>query len=145
MEQLLASRSVWGTIESQLQLHTFSIVGAHLLLLWSLSPLGGQASLRALGRMDRVTQNTTTLRHLYTGPFSAFMKPRDRVCHVSGDVYYSALTASLEMRTAPRNNWGNVRVPQQDAALLANRSCRSNDGWTPVPPITQPGVVRVAC
>ncbi|KAF1913889.1 hypothetical protein BDU57DRAFT_541261 [Ampelomyces quisqualis] len=48
LELLMASQSVWGTVESHILMRRMTIVGANLLFLWSLSPLGGQASLRLL-------------------------------------------------------------------------------------------------
>lgn len=42
LELLMASQSVWGTVESQLLLQRLTIVGVNLLFLWAWSPLGGQ-------------------------------------------------------------------------------------------------------
>jgi hypothetical protein len=67
LEFLLASRSVWGTIECQLLLRRLTAFSAPLLLLWGLSPLGGQATLRAIERFGDASQSRTTLRYLLTG------------------------------------------------------------------------------
>ncbi len=118
----MASRSAWGTIESQLLQRRFTAVGDHLILLCTLSPLGGQASLRALERREHTTKSTTPLRHLYTGPFSAYLKPDEILLLNTATVFQAALLTPAEMKTAPRDNWGNVRVPRLEALETTSSS-----------------------
>lgn len=119
---MLASRSVWGTIESQVQMRHLTVVGANLLLLWSLSPLGGQASFRALDKQTRMTTSTQQLRYLDTGVASAHLLAARSIQAHTDNLYISALTASTEMKMAPQDNWGNVKVPQLEA-LSSSSPC----------------------
>ncbi len=134
MEQLLASRSVWGTLECQASLRRCTAVGVYLALLWSLSPLGGQSSLPALKRAERVTQNTTTLRYIYTGPYATFLIPGAE-SHIDSSLLLSATKSSRDMLVHPRDTWGNVRVPRLDTL---KQSMPDHVGWHLVPEITSP-------
>jgi hypothetical protein len=68
LELLMASQSVWGAVESQILMRRLTLVGANLLFLWTLSPLGGQASLRLLDKTSSSNQTWTPLRYMSTGP-----------------------------------------------------------------------------
>jgi hypothetical protein len=108
-----------------------------LLLLWSYSLLGGQASLRALERMDQVTRNTTYLRYLFTDPVPNFKPNRPGVAGFESmaervnALYTSVLMAARNIKLAPRDNWGNVRVPQ--LALLPTAAGADLRDWVTVP------------
>ena len=58
LEILLGSRSLPSTISTVFSLGTISLVEIGLVLLWMLSPIGGQASLRILN-VQNVTGTTT--------------------------------------------------------------------------------------
>jgi len=58
LEILLGSRSLPSTISTVFSLGTISLVEIGLVLLWMLSPIGGQASLRILN-VQNVTGATT--------------------------------------------------------------------------------------
>ena len=45
LEQLLGSRAIGSAIFAQIRLKSFNLSGHLLVLLWMLSPFGGQASL----------------------------------------------------------------------------------------------------
>jgi hypothetical protein len=68
LELLMVSQSVWGAVESQILMRRLTLVGANLLFLWTLSPLGGQASLRLLDKASSSNQTWTPLRYMSTGP-----------------------------------------------------------------------------
>jgi hypothetical protein len=116
-------------------------VGALLLLLWSLSPIGGQASLRALERVDRTTYNVTTIAYLHTGAGSlrevAGIHGNDTVkLEMASQLFVSLLTAPIDMKTSPRDNWGNVRVPRLEMLAGAPNATTTDDsdgGWRAIP------------
>jgi len=73
LELLLASQTVWGTFESQVLLRRFTVFGAHLTLLWCLSPLGGQASLRILETATEArVEGGLPILYLPTGSMSSY-------------------------------------------------------------------------
>ncbi len=140
MELLLGSRSVFSTIKSQLQFRRATTIGVLLLLLWSLSPLGGQASLRVLQRTNRVTRTATTLRYMYTGPYAVLLRSMDTTWSDFKGGLTSALSATYDARVAPIDPWGNVRVPllrrlprPPSPRIAGNVDDDDDDGWRTVP------------
>src|SRR5690242_13463077 len=116
----MASQSVWGTIESQMLMQRFTTVGANLLFLWALSPLGGQASLRLMRRDFSETSSPTKLRYMTTGPggtmwglsstYSGSGKFDD-----AGALYTAALMAPVSTKLGPDDPWGNVKIPKLES------------------------------
>lgn len=131
----MASQSVWGTVESQILMQKITLVGANLLFLWALSPLGGQASLRLMKRENQLTHASTKLRYLSTGPAAAMFLPaaqgyqRARLSE-AGSLYNAALLAPLSNKVGPRDTWGNVKIPSLEAL---NTSIPDLDGWVDIP------------
>ncbi|KAF2997348.1 hypothetical protein E8E13_003562 [Curvularia kusanoi] len=134
LELLMASQSVWGTVESQIVMQRISLVGANLLFLWALSPLGGQASLRLMRREDQHNQAQAKLRYLTTGPAAAAFIPatvgttRGKFSE-AGSLYNAALLAPQADKLGPRDIWGNVKIPSLEAL---NTSLHDSDGWVDV-------------
>ncbi|CAN9250543.1 unnamed protein product [Alternaria sp. RS040] len=134
LELLMASQSVWGTFESQLLMQRLTVVGANLLFLWALSPLGGQASLRLMNREHDASYTSTKLRYLTTGPAGAMFPAatsnfqRSKYAE-AGALYNAALLAPLSVKLGPQDSWGNVKIPRLDAL---NQSNVDADGWVEV-------------
>lgn len=113
----MASQSVWGTIESQFLMQRLTLVGANLLFLWTLSPLGGQASLRLMSRGETTTKDSTRLRYMSSGPGSVVWglttqyQDNGKFADASS-LYTTALMAPISNKLSPRDPWGNVRIPR---------------------------------
>ncbi|KAF2681315.1 hypothetical protein K458DRAFT_310114 [Lentithecium fluviatile CBS 122367] len=140
LELLMASQSVWGTVESQLLMQRLTLVGAHLLFLWALSPLGGQASLRLIGRSGQDSYATTKLRYLTTGPGGtmwgvATTYVANGQFADAGALYTAALLTPQSTKIGPRDSWGNVKIPRLEAL---NMTLGDNNGWVTVPGISEP-------
>jgi hypothetical protein len=126
-------------MESQLLLRRCTVVGTQLLLLWSLSPLGGQASLQALQRAVAVSRNATPLRYLYTGPYATFLVPGNFTSESPKVIILSVLMATQRMKVAPRDTWGIVRVPRFDMLPTYDAADGGRRGQChSVPRITEP-------
>jgi hypothetical protein len=131
----MASQSVWGTFESQLLMRRLTIVGVNLLFLWSLSPLGGQASLRLLDKSMNTIESFKQLRYLSTGPGSAawamssgtYVEMDESLTQVEA-LYNSALLGSRQAKEGPEDTWGNVKIP----FLEPTDSPITLGGWTDV-------------
>ncbi|KAJ9656207.1 hypothetical protein H2201_008619 [Coniosporium apollinis] len=137
LELLMASQTVWGTFESQWLMQRLTVVGAHLLLLWTLSPIGGQASLRLLGNDVAAVWDTTKVRYLETGPGSTskFLSAADGSLFSAIDsTYVSSLLAPENVKLASQDTWGNVKIPRIE---LLNTSFGNAEGWISVPPATK--------
>jgi hypothetical protein len=136
----MASQSVWGTIESQIVMQRATLVGANLLFLWALSPLGGQASLRLMRRYDQESYSSSKIRYMTTGPggtmwglsstYSGSGKFDD-----AGALYTAALLSPIETKLGPRDPWGNVKIPSLD---YLDETIPDTEGWMSIPHITNP-------
>lgn len=60
----MGSLTIFGAIELQVLLRTFDLLGVSHVVLWALSPLGGQASLRLLDTGVQRAVTNQTLRYL---------------------------------------------------------------------------------
>ncbi|KAK5139279.1 hypothetical protein LTR04_003721 [Oleoguttula sp. CCFEE 6159] len=89
LESLIASQTLWKAFGSQLAMRRSAVVGAHVLLLWCLSPLGGQAALRLLEVKDLSQIGNTTVRYLDTGAASAVRN----LFTIPGDLNFNELSA----------------------------------------------------
>ncbi|KAJ4985302.1 hypothetical protein SVAN01_09247 [Stagonosporopsis vannaccii] len=131
LELLMASQSVWGTVESQFLMRRLTLVGVNLLFLWTLSPLGGQASLRLLEQSTSTASHFMNLRYLSTGAGSAVWAMSSGT-YVEFDgglsqiepLYAASLFASEEAKKGPEDTWGNVKIPFTHDI---------NSSWTTVP------------
>jgi hypothetical protein len=129
----MASQSVWGTVESQLLMQRLTVVGANLLFLWALSPLGGQASLRLMQRDVKETYTASKLRYMTTGPAATTWGLSSTYIDSgkfadAGALYTAALLAPLATKVGPRDPWGNVKFPNLEA--VSSRPDES--GWMTV-------------
>lgn len=113
LEQLLHSTSISSAFLTQIALRRLTPVGVALLILWSFSPIGGQASLRPL---------STEIKDIAdSSPVVCYMDPRNQTSSFGFEfsaspnpVYGSSLFSSPETKSSPRDNWGNVKIPYID-------------------------------
>lgn len=129
----MASQSVWGTIESQFLMQRLTLVGANLLFLWTLSPLGGQASLRLMNRGESMTERPATLRYMSSGPGSVFWAVQTTYSDNgkfsdAAALYSTALMAPLSNKLGPQDPWGNIKIPR-----LEQYNDSSLEHWHDVP------------
>ncbi|THX28572.1 hypothetical protein D6D12_04701 [Aureobasidium pullulans] len=142
LELLLASQTVWGTFESQVLLRRFTLFGARLFLLWCLSPLGGQASLRILETaMASQTAVGDPVLYLPTGGMSYHAIANDIL--MTGDaatplaainsLYSANLLAPASVKTSAVDTWGNIKVPRLSTVSAKSES---TGHWKTVPELT---------
>ncbi|EOA81333.1 hypothetical protein ACJQWK_10557 [Exserohilum turcicum] len=142
LELLMASQSVWGTVESQMNMQRLTLVGINLLFLWALSPLGGQASLRLMTRQDHVSFDNAKLRYMTTGPGGSMWGLSSTYVGSgkfadAGALYTAALLAPMDTKIGPRDPWGNVKIPNLE---YMNGTKPDAEGWITVPDIQQPEI-----
>jgi hypothetical protein len=129
LDTLAASTSLTSTVVSQFQLRTISAFGIALMLVWALSPIGGQASLR---QMTIGTKNTTfpaTFSYLvHNGYTTGFLNTdRESLWQTVDSIFLSGIIASAASRSSPRDNWGNVKIPRVE--YYENKASPGHDGW----------------
>lgn len=134
LEQMTGSQNVTSAIERAIMISGAGFWGFFVVLLWMLSPLGGQASTRVTSQQSVSTQNGTTVYYFNNtgdGINSAFA--RTGISSVKETSMSSLLHATLlsVRQTGPRDLWGNVKVPCWNYVASSNASC-DEEGWYPV-------------
>src|SRR6266536_88030 len=66
LEQLIGSTALFGTLKTQFQLSAWNYRAILLILLWALSPLGGQGNLRLISVEDRPVSTESPVWFLMT-------------------------------------------------------------------------------
>jgi hypothetical protein len=101
-------------------LRRFTLFSAHLSLLWCLSPLGGQASLRILEvATEARLEGSEPILYLPTGGMSSHGMENGVLA--SGDaatslaainaLYSANLLAPLSVKSSDTDTWGNLKIP----------------------------------
>ncbi|KAL2352796.1 hypothetical protein BJ546DRAFT_1063556 [Cryomyces antarcticus] len=124
LESLIASQTLWKAFGSQLAMRRSAVVGAHVLLLWCLSPLGGQAALRLLEVKDLSQIGNTTVRYLDTGAASAVRN----LFAIPGDLNFNELSAMPKLViTSPTSLKTLTKRARLDGFLGAMNSSETTD------------------
>lgn len=129
VQQCLGSQTISGAFLTQVKLRALNFFAIFIILLWCLSPLGSQASLRVISigasysnsPVQLATMNTFTE---YQYGFAEGMT--EAITDVTSPVIASLLAASL-LGTRNQDLWGNIRFP-----VIENLENTSN-GWIDVP------------
>ncbi|CAK7208753.1 hypothetical protein SBRCBS47491_000198 [Sporothrix bragantina] len=139
LEQLLGSQSIYRTFATQIRMHAYNPLGLLLILLWSLSPLGGQASLRVISLQPFYSKEATSVIAINT--FQKFIYGTADGLNVAkmtvANPVIAAMTSASMLSTRNQDLWGNVRLPAIEA-LEADFKAAGNtstmvDGWYIVP------------
>lgn len=114
VEQFIGSQSVFGAIYTQLRLQLVDVTGIALILLWLISPLGGQASLRLLSTRSSAVITTTQIgfANLTNSSSQLFDDLQSRIYERTFNGLYTAgLIAPLDVKQSPQDPWGNLKIP----------------------------------
>ena len=131
----MGSLTIFGTVELQFLLRTFDLLGIGLVLLWALSPLGGQASLRLLETGTQPTSSTQNVSYLNPEAESILVFGGDTVQEIGfyiNALYIAALFTTPATQASPVDTWSNVKVPTIEK--LESTGKRDADGWYAVSP-----------
>jgi hypothetical protein len=134
LDQLLGSTALFSTIATQLKFRNMGFVGLSLILLWILSPLGGQASLRALDYGSISLSQSRTMYHLdWNSTFQASQITLDgpdssESKFVADSLFMSALSSTKDVQQSGMDSWGNLKIPM----LERLSSAEEQGGWRSV-------------
>ena len=123
--------TVGGIIITQIRLWRFSIVGLGLILLWLLSPVGGQSVLRILSTTSADTVANATVNYLnsrqqvYAG-WPAF----DSWYPGFAGIFTACLLAPAAVKAGPTDLWGNLKIPYFSGL---NNVTEDSNGWKQIP------------
>lgn len=117
LEQMSGSQNLLAAVERAILIPGLGFTSTGIVLLWLLSPIGGQSSLRVLGRGVSVTTGEAPLYYFNTSGFgggSVFQGSSAFGTFENGlNAVFKAALTSLE-RVKGRDTWGNVRIPVLD-------------------------------
>lgn len=124
LQRLLGSNTVFGNIYSSWVLRSVSILGLELGLLWALSPLAAQSSLRVLSASYEETNSNIQLQYLN---FSATADEKDISSWawknaLADEMFTAGLVTSKLTKGLSTDLWGNVRVPLLSSLLDSDTS-----------------------
>ena len=131
----MGSLTIFGTVELQFLLRTFDILGVGLILLWALSPLGGQASLRLLGTGTQPTLSAENISYLNPEAESILDFGGDSMQEIGfyiNALYLSTLFTPPAVQASPIDTWSNVKIPTIEKIESTSES--DADGWYSVSP-----------
>jgi hypothetical protein len=129
LDTLAASTSLTSTVVSQFQLRTISVFGVVLVVIWALSPIGGQASLRQMTIGTSNTTHNATFEYLvHNGYTTGFLGSTNRsFWQIVNSIFLSAVIGSAASRSAPVDGWGNVKIPRIE--YYESQATPDGDGW----------------
>lgn len=127
----MGSVTIFSALEVQLLLRSFNFLGCTLVLVWALSPLGGQASLRLLGEGTHPIRSQQDLRYLSSDSESLFSSGSGSESSVSAidGLYSAALLSPPNPQAAGMDLWGNVKIPVLETLQSGNSE---SEGWLTV-------------
>jgi hypothetical protein len=131
LEQLVGCQSVFSALERQVTLRYWSVVGLFSVLVWLLSPVGGQSALRLLGQENRNISSIATVR--YMNPKSSTNSSLEGASSLNSaraswtSIFLAALLSSSKYQDTSMDLWGNVKLPVY--RFIENTT---SDEWKPV-------------
>ncbi|KAK8122250.1 hypothetical protein PG984_010920 [Apiospora sp. TS-2023a] len=135
--RLMNIRTMFDAVASPFQLREISAVAVLLMVLWSLSPLGGQAVLRLVHHFNETSTEIIPLRYADMGPGGSLLVRNYYLYLFETEVplavdytFGSALLQNREVKEGPRDNWGNVKIPRIERL---DESSADDEGWLDVP------------
>lgn len=121
---------------AQISLRSVSVIGCLLAAVWTLSPVGGQASLRIMTIGKMPVANTASFDYLsmnnsYADWHSA--SGGGELAPTATGLYLASLTAPQRMKDSPTDLWDNVKIPMLEEIPAWKESVSAADTWYEVP------------
>ncbi|KAH0166144.1 hypothetical protein KCU67_g4434, partial [Aureobasidium melanogenum] len=137
LDRLLGSMTIIQTVLTQAQMRSLSLLSLLLIAIWSLSPLGGQASLRIVASVVQANNTTRPFQYVNTssnvldgiydgGDTASQFVP---VNALFGAALVGASSGSSSS-TGPIDTWGNTKIPWIENL---DPSQANAEGWYSIP------------
>ena len=114
----MGSQSLASAVERSVSLRRFYISGTVALVLWLLSPLGGQSSLRILGFTNTLILSEGQIHYFNTTSISfknsIFSSGDDYSSFIVSALLDASLMQSDNVLSSPVDQWNNVKIPRLD-------------------------------
>jgi len=122
LEYILGSRSLGSAFLSLIKLRILNNWVPLILSVWCLSPVGGQASLRAVYTEISYTNSSIGLHCLdnnNTTPIAVYASAAESYSPVINSLFVTALASSKGSKDGSQDMYGNLHVPMLEAVSLA--------------------------
>lgn len=129
LEQLLNSQSLAGTVTWLIELRCVHAVGSVLILMWALSPLGGQSALRLLSVEDMAVKTMQQVSYASLNASYGWLWSRNvETARPAMVAYYSAALLGAEGNKQEFTDiWGNPKIPIFDSLRGSDSDWRHVD------------------
>lgn len=130
----MGSGTVGGTLMTAVLLRLLNITTVLLLLLWAMSPLGGQGALRMLyTKTVPITRSSVTVWYLNsdTEPWVSSASGMGKVLPRVDAIFMSAILAPDDARSGPVDIYGKIKIPRIETMETSDTP---EDGWFTVNP-----------
>jgi hypothetical protein len=116
LEQLVGSQNISSTVERMVMLKRYGSLSVIIVLLWCLSPLGGQSSLRILSStsLSLPLPSNVTYFNVDTNQMPPIYLADFYLQASMTGTFQASLLASEDVKKSPVDAWGNVKVPMLD-------------------------------
>ncbi|KAL2811245.1 hypothetical protein BJX63DRAFT_433537 [Aspergillus granulosus] len=107
-----------------------------LLILWAMSPLGGQSTIRLMYKANLTDITHPELRYWDNGPLGSMFTRQAIIVGNDGswplsmrDLYLASLMQSNGIKAGPLDQWANIKIPRLETG---NTSLATANGWMPL-------------
>ncbi|KAF2235286.1 hypothetical protein EV356DRAFT_532010 [Viridothelium virens] len=132
LEQLLNSKTVVSAVVLPFKLRRLDVLSILLIILWAISPLGGQASQRVVSSAPLTAQNYANISYLDTNSWYIVSNGNSNGSYYPGAsaAYMSALVPPLAIKGEGQDAFGNVKIPMLE--YLEGSEDSENDAFKPI-------------
>ncbi|KAG9519499.1 hypothetical protein KCU93_g8083, partial [Aureobasidium melanogenum] len=134
LDRVLGSMTIVQTVLTQVQMRSLSLLSIVLIALWSLSPLGGQASLRIVGSNSQANDTTRQLQYVNTSSnvLDGIYEGADTASQYVpvNALFGAALVGASSSSSSSVDAWGNMKIPWFENL---DPSMADAEGWYPIP------------
>ncbi|KAF3024386.1 hypothetical protein E8E14_014390 [Neopestalotiopsis sp. 37M] len=131
IERLVGSQSLFSTVEKQFVLRGQYLLGCSMILLWILSPVGGQLALRLLSISPSFATYNSTIRYLpIAASLTSSMEGADAIGSgwaSYGPIFMTSLITSRGWSNSSQDLYGNTKIPSLDR--MGSVHAVDADGW----------------
>jgi hypothetical protein len=117
LEQVMGSQSFAGAVERLLFVRTQVPIGILILVIWAMSPLGGQGGARMMNHAYNEYLSNGSVSYVHPSyQVSAYSSQEYEITMSLGvnSLYSSSLLSSPDQKLAPRDLWEMPKIPQRD-------------------------------
>ena len=127
LDTLAGSTTLFSTVSGQIILGLPTVAGILLILLWTLSPIGSQASLRIMGTANIPSYQSTLAQYQSSYFDYSYYETADDLTEVvtANALFTTSLLGPASTKQSNLDTWGKVKVPMIEAL----ETTADNDGW----------------